>query len=74
MHVAFGRVRRKTEPTGPGSKAVIFSKLTLMMVRLGNHTIGVNLAIFDNISSQIRVEVSAPTELGFVKQRFLKRD
>ena len=37
MHVAFGRVRRKTEPTGPGMEAVIFLKLTLM-VRLGNRT------------------------------------
>ena len=33
--------------------------------------IGVNLAIFDNISLRIRVEVSAPTgKPGFVKQRF----
>ena len=29
----------------------------------------VNLAIFDNISSQLRVD-AAPTGLGFVKQRF----
>ena len=28
MHVAFGRVRRKTEPTGPGAETVIFLKLT----------------------------------------------
>ena len=25
MPVAFGRVRRKTEPTGPGSEAVVIS-------------------------------------------------
>ena len=44
MQIAFGvfdrvflRVRRKTEPTGPGTKTVIFLKLTLM-VRLGNRT------------------------------------
>ena len=27
MQVAFGRVRRKTEPTGPGGETVIFSKI-----------------------------------------------
>ncbi len=27
MQIAFGRVRRKTEPTGPGANAVIFSKI-----------------------------------------------
>ena len=27
MQVAFGRVRRKTEPTGPGSEMVILSKI-----------------------------------------------
>ena len=32
MHVAFGRVRRKTEPTGPGSEAVISLKLTPMFL------------------------------------------
>ena len=36
MHVAFGRVRRKTEPTGLGTETVIFLKLT-PMVRLGMH-------------------------------------
>ena len=30
MQVAFGRVRRKTEPTGPGTEAIFFLKLTLM--------------------------------------------
>ena len=34
MQIAFGRVRRKTEPTGSGAVAVIFLKLTVM-VRLG---------------------------------------
>ena len=37
MQVAFGRVRRKTAPTGPGTTTVIALKLTLM-VRLGNRT------------------------------------
>ena len=27
MQIASGRVRRKTEPTGPGAEAVIFSKI-----------------------------------------------
>ena len=42
----------------------------MVWVRFPNRTIGVNLAIFDNIPLHIRVEVSAPTGLGFVKQRF----
>ena len=27
MQIAFGRVRRKTEPTGPGVETVILSKI-----------------------------------------------
>ena len=27
MQIAFGRVRRKTEPTGPGAATVVFSKI-----------------------------------------------
>ena len=37
MQIAFGRVRRKTEPTGPRAAAVIFLKLT-PMVRVSNRT------------------------------------
>ena len=37
MHVAFGRVRRKTEPTGPGAQAVIFSKIDTYGA-VSNHT------------------------------------
>ena len=31
MQIAFGRVRRKTEPTGPGAEAVFLLKLTPMV-------------------------------------------
>ena len=33
MQIAFGRVRRKTEPTGPGSETVIISKIDIYGVK-----------------------------------------
>ena len=39
MQIAFGRVRRKTEPTGPGAQVVVFLKLT-PIVRLQTEPTG----------------------------------
>ena len=44
MHVAFGRVRRKTEPTGPGAEAVIFSKIDTYGVLLATLPVASNAA------------------------------
>ena len=47
MQIAFGRVRRKTAPTGPGHSArKLFLKLTPMGV-VPNCTIGVNLGFWE---------------------------
>ena len=69
-----GSVRKPNLPVW-GLRWLFSLKLTVM-VRLGNRTIGVNLAIFDNIFSQIRVDVEEtpkqkpPTGLRFMKRRF----
>ena len=39
-------------------------------MRVSNRTIGVNLAIFDNIFLRIRVDAAPTGKPGFVKQHF----